>query len=245
MYLRQYETVILVDPDSGQDGIDKVLERTRDAFKKTQAQEIRVENWGVRKLAYILNRRKTGTYLYLQFLGSNATVAELERLLKILEPAFKYQTLVINPQVDPTSFDFKAAGGEQTTLARKAVEAAEAKVAKEKEDAERAASQPDPEVEEPVAAPVVEENTDVEAEAAPNVEAKAAPKAEAKAAPKAEAKAEAKAAPKAAPKAEAKVEVKAAPKVEAVVAEEADATPEVEQAEEAPEAGAENTEETE
>jgi small subunit ribosomal protein S6 len=182
MYLRQYETVILVDPDSGQDGIDKVLERTRDAFKKTKAQEIRVENWGVRKLAYELNRRKRGTYLYLQFLGSNATVAELERLLKILEPAFKYQTLVINPQVDPASFDFKAAGGEQTTLARKAVEAAEAKAAKEKEEAERAASQPAPEVVEAVEAPAAEENTAEEAEA---VEAKAAPKAEA-----AEAKAE-------------------------------------------------------
>ena len=176
MYLRQYETVILVDPDSGQDGIDKVLERTRDAFKKTKAKEIRVENWGVRKLAYELNRRKRGTYLYIQFLGSNETVAELERLLKILEPAFKYQTLVINPQVDPTSFDFKTAEGEQTTLARKAVEAAEAKAAKEKEDAERAASQPAPEVVETAEAPAAEENEASEVKA---VEAKAAPKAEA------------------------------------------------------------------
>ena len=146
MYLRQYETVILVDPDSGQDGIDKVLERSRDAFKKTKAQEIRVENWGVRKLAYELNRRKRGAYLYMQFLGSNATVAELERLLKITEPAFKYQTLVVNPQVDAASFDFKSVGAEQTLLAKKAVEAAEAKAAQEKAAAEKAASQPAPEV---------------------------------------------------------------------------------------------------
>lgn len=142
MYLRQYETVILVDPESGQDGIDKVLTRTRDAFTKTEAKEIRVENWGVRKLAYELNRRKRGTYLYLQFLGTNATVAELERLLKITEPAFKYQTLVVDPHVDPTSFDFKAAGSEKTDLAKKADEAAEAKAAQEKASAERAESEP-------------------------------------------------------------------------------------------------------
>ena len=167
MYLRQYETVILVDPDSGQDGIDKVLERSRDALKKTKAQEIRTENWGVRKLAYELNRRKRGTYLYMQFLGSNATVAELERLLKITEPAFKYQTLVVNPQVDPTSFDFKSVGAEQTLLAKKAVEAAEAKAAQEKEAAEKAASQPAPEV--------VEE---APAEEAPEAVEAAAPEAE-------------------------------------------------------------------
>ena len=180
MYLRQYETVILVDPDAGQDGIDKVLARSRDAFKKTGAQEIRVENWGVRKLAYELNRRKRGAYLYLQFLGSNSTVAELERLLKILEPAFKYQTLVVNPQVDAASFDFKAVGAEQTLLAKKAVEASEAKAAQERAAAEKAASEPvaeeAPETVETAADSDVEEEAPVEE----TVEAEEAPAAEPK-----------------------------------------------------------------
>ena len=87
MYARQYETVTLVNADSGDAGRDKVLARIREALEKTGGQEIRLENWGRRKTAYRLRRSKAtkALYLYTLYLGTNKTVAELERLLKITE----------------------------------------------------------------------------------------------------------------------------------------------------------------
>ena len=126
MYLREYETIIIVDPDSGSDGIQKVLDRSRDALKKTKGQEVRYEDWGVRRLAYACKKHRRGNYLYLLYLGTEGTVAELERLLRITEASLKYQTVVLNDRVDPKQFDFDAARAARTIQMKSVEKPAEA-----------------------------------------------------------------------------------------------------------------------
>jgi ribosomal protein S6 len=121
MYLRKYETITLVDPTKGSDGVNKVLDRMREALTKTDAQEIRFEDWGRRKTAYTLQNYKVDRahYLYLQYLADNTTVAELERLMKITEEAMIYQTILLEDRVVADSFDFEAAKVEETaTISR-------------------------------------------------------------------------------------------------------------------------------
>ena len=122
MYLREYETIVIVNPETGTDGIDKVLERSRDAFKKTKAQEIRYEDWGVRRLAYTCKKQRRGNYLYLNYLGSETTVAELERLLRITEASMLFQTVLLDGRVDPKAFDFESAKSAKTRMLEKASE---------------------------------------------------------------------------------------------------------------------------
>lgn len=130
-FARRYETVTLVHPESGPEGWEKVLGRIREALGKTDGQEVRVEDWGRRKLAYKLRRSKCtkAHYMYMQYVGSNTTVAEVERLLKITEPAMMWQTIVLDTRLDLDTFDFAAAAGESTSQAKKAAERAEAAAA--------------------------------------------------------------------------------------------------------------------
>ena len=118
MLKRQYETVTIVSPDAGTEGLEKVLVRMREALEKTEAQEVRLEDWGVKKLAFPLRHKRSGHYLYLNYLGTNTTVAELERLLGITESALKYQTIRLADRVESDAFDFEAAGSELTRHAR-------------------------------------------------------------------------------------------------------------------------------
>lgn len=106
MFLREYETITIVDPDAGQDGLDKVLDRMREALGKTGGREVRLEDWGRRKLAYEMGRRRKGHYLYLRYLGTNATVRELERLLGITEESVKYQSILLDQRVIEADYDF-------------------------------------------------------------------------------------------------------------------------------------------
>ena len=117
MYLRKYETITLVDPTKGSDGVNKVLDRMREALTKTDAKEIRFEDWGRRKTAYQLQSYKVDRahYLYLQYLANNTTVHELERLMKITEEAMVYQTILLEDRVVADAFDFEAAAGEETS----------------------------------------------------------------------------------------------------------------------------------
>ena len=142
MLARRYETVTLVNADSGDAGRDKVLARIREALEKTGGREVRLENWGRRKTAYRLRRSKANKalYLYTLYLGTNKTVAELERLLKITEEAMLWQTIVLEDRVSVDEFDFSAAGDGKTIMAVKTKEAAEREAADAAARAEREAA---------------------------------------------------------------------------------------------------------
>ena len=114
MFKNRYETITIVNPTSGADGVEKVLGRIREALEKTGGLEIRLEDWGEVKMAFRLGKQKTGHYLYMRYLGENTTVAELERLLGITEAALKYQTIRLNERVDKDAFDFETDGSAPT-----------------------------------------------------------------------------------------------------------------------------------
>ena len=127
MFMRKYETVVLVSPESGDEGVQKATNRLREGLEKTQAKEIRLEDWGVKRLAYELNGNRRSHYLYLLYLGTNKTVAEVERLMKITEAVVKYQTVVLEDRVDPAQFDFETERRSLTEIAKRAKAKAEAR----------------------------------------------------------------------------------------------------------------------
>jgi len=118
MLTRKYEIVALVSPEAGDEGNAKVLGRMREGLEKTGGTEVRLEDWGVRKLAYELRGQRRAQYYYMLFLGSNTTVSEIERLLGITETILKYQTLVLEDRVESESFDFAKAQDEQSFMTR-------------------------------------------------------------------------------------------------------------------------------
>ena len=118
MLTRKYEIVALVAPEAGDDGNAKVLGRMREGLEKTKGIELRLEDWGVRKLAYELRGQRRAQYYYLLFLGTNTTVAEVERLLGITETILKFQTVVLEDRVESEGFDFAKVGGELSYLGR-------------------------------------------------------------------------------------------------------------------------------
>ena len=127
MFMRKYESIVLITPDSGDEGVQKVTSRLREGLEKTGGKEIRLEDWGVKRLAYELNGNRRSHYLYLLYLGTNKTVAEVERLMKITEAVMKYQTVVLEDRVDPAHFDFETERRNLTEIAKRAKAKAEAR----------------------------------------------------------------------------------------------------------------------
>lgn len=142
-FARKYETVTLVHPDKGETGIEKVLGRIREALEKTGGREVRLENWGRKKLAYRLRRSKVNkaNYLYMVYLGSNSTVAELERLLKITEEALLWQTILVEDRVLLDDFDFDNESQTETGMLKRSREAQERETQRAAEAATRAAEE--------------------------------------------------------------------------------------------------------
>lgn len=127
MFLRRYETVVLVSTDATDEAVDKTIARMREGLETTKGRELRLEDWGTKRLAYELNGNRRAHFLYFLYLGTNKAVAEIERLMKITEAVSKYQTVFLEDRVDPETIDFDVERKSLTEMAKRAKAKAEAR----------------------------------------------------------------------------------------------------------------------
>lgn len=93
--MRRYETIFIVNPDLGDDDAKGITEKVKGIIEKAGGQVEKAEDWGTRKLAYEVQKKSRGRYIYVKFSGKADLVAELERNLRINEGIIKYQTVQI------------------------------------------------------------------------------------------------------------------------------------------------------
>ena len=90
-----YETVFIARQDISAKQTEDLAKNFGDIINKNGGALKKTENWGLRTLAYKINKSKKGHYVMFQYEGTGATVAELERLMKINEDVVRYMTVSI------------------------------------------------------------------------------------------------------------------------------------------------------
>lgn len=88
-----YEVMFILDPTLE----DAVKEETIEAVKGIIQTEGEVENvdvWGMRKLAYLIQKKSEGYYVVIQFKAQPTLPGELDRRLKISDNVMRH--LIIN-----------------------------------------------------------------------------------------------------------------------------------------------------
>lgn len=98
---REFETTLILRPDSNKDAINSVVTRIQALYERNGGRLQKIDNWGLRTLAYPIETNKKGIYLYLRFLGGSDMVKELERNFRIWDEVMRYLTIVIDDDVDP------------------------------------------------------------------------------------------------------------------------------------------------
>ena len=91
-----YESVIIgrqdLTPNQFEEMIDefiKIIESFKGVIKKR-------ESWGLRNLAYKINKNRKGHYILLNIDGSSDAIAEYERLMRLNEDIIRFLTIRIN-----------------------------------------------------------------------------------------------------------------------------------------------------
>jgi small subunit ribosomal protein S6 len=100
---RQYESLIIFDPEGGTEATEELIQRTRDFVTEGSGRILKTERWGVRDLAFEMKSRRKGYYLLLEYAGLPGVATELDRRLNLIDAVVKYQTIKIKEQVDPES----------------------------------------------------------------------------------------------------------------------------------------------
>ena len=58
-----------------------------------------LDNWGRRKLAYVIRKNTRGIFVYVKFIARAGVTAEIERNLRIADSVLRYQSNLLNPHV--------------------------------------------------------------------------------------------------------------------------------------------------
>jgi len=91
--MRRYETIYIIRPGANEDDITAIIDRTNGVIENFGGKIDLLDRWGVRKLAYTINKETQGYYVFVEYAGMPEAVAEIERLFRIDDKVLKYLTV--------------------------------------------------------------------------------------------------------------------------------------------------------
>ncbi|MFO7768443.1 MAG: 30S ribosomal protein S6 [bacterium] len=95
--MRHYEVTIILDPSLGDEGLSKQRDRWKKQIEEGGGKILNEDPWGVRSLAYPINKKDQGYYVVLEFELSGEQVEELDNLLRLDENVLRHLIIYLDP----------------------------------------------------------------------------------------------------------------------------------------------------
>ncbi|MBN2397973.1 MAG: 30S ribosomal protein S6 [Deltaproteobacteria bacterium] len=98
--MRRYETIFIVRADLQSDETGDLIGRYAGIIEGMDGTIVKIENWGKRRLAYPIEKRREGVYVRIDFVAQYKVVSEVERNFKIDDNILRFQTVKLSDRVD-------------------------------------------------------------------------------------------------------------------------------------------------
>ena len=95
--MRKYEIAVIINPDVDDRQVNGLLEKPFDVFSKAGGTVDNIDVWGRRRLAYDIQKKSEGIYVFINVSADPATVKELDRQFTLNESIMR--TKVIRPDL--------------------------------------------------------------------------------------------------------------------------------------------------
>lgn len=93
---RRYETVFILTPVLSDDQTKEAVKKFRELLLEKGATIVNEEFWGLRKLAYPIQKKTTGFYQLFEFDAEGTVVADLEIAFKRDERVIRFLSVVLD-----------------------------------------------------------------------------------------------------------------------------------------------------
>ena len=91
--MNQYETVFILTPVLSDEQMKETVEKFKGVLTGVGAEIISEENWGLKKLAYPIDKKTTGFYVLIEFNAAPETIKTLEIAYRRDEKVLRYLTV--------------------------------------------------------------------------------------------------------------------------------------------------------
>lgn len=94
--MNRYESTVIITPVLADEDVKNKLKSFRDFLEKNGAQKIQDEFWGLKKLAYPIEKKSTGVYHLFDFEATGELVEKLEIQFKRDESILRFLTVKLD-----------------------------------------------------------------------------------------------------------------------------------------------------
>jgi small subunit ribosomal protein S6 len=94
---KRYETVFILTPVLSEDQAKEAAKKFKKTLTDLGAKIVNEENWGLRKLAYPIQKKTTGFYHLMEFSGTSETlISDLELVYRRDERVLRFLTVALD-----------------------------------------------------------------------------------------------------------------------------------------------------
>ena len=94
--MNQYETVFILTPVLSDDQTKETVEKFKQVLTEKGAEIVNEEAWGLKKLAYQIEKKTSGFYFLIEFKAEPAVVKTLETAYRRDEKVIRFQTVKLD-----------------------------------------------------------------------------------------------------------------------------------------------------
>jgi small subunit ribosomal protein S6 len=94
--LKNYETVFIMTPVLSDEQTKETVSKYKKILADSGCKVIHSEDWGLKKMAYPIQKKTTGFYYLMEFQGSGNIVADLELHYKRDERLLRFLTVALD-----------------------------------------------------------------------------------------------------------------------------------------------------
>ena len=90
-----YENTLVTKQDLPKSELTKIKEKYSDLINKNSGKVIKVEEWGLLNLAYLIKKNRKGSYIHFKIKGPGKIIEELEKNEAIDKNLLRYMTVKV------------------------------------------------------------------------------------------------------------------------------------------------------
>ena len=94
--MNHYKAVFILNPVLSEDQVKETVKKFEDYLSKKGAEIISVEHWGLKKLAYPIQNKKSGFYHLFEYTVDPTIISELELQFRRDERFMRYLTVKLD-----------------------------------------------------------------------------------------------------------------------------------------------------
>ena len=99
--MRKYEALVLLSPELATDNRQEIVENLKGVLERQGTTMLSVDEWGMKDLAYPVQKKTRGHYTRFEFAAPATAIAEFERIVRITDGVMKFITVKLADKYVP------------------------------------------------------------------------------------------------------------------------------------------------